>query len=238
MTQSIDGQSRAARVAQGYFMVGGQKLNFQDLVVLMGFKSLEAQDKTFETLFNEAQERTEQMQSLNNALQMLNTYKDHFDKDGNAIKRGGYEGYFYTDADRDSWIHNHFPYHWTASAEAQFAREKKERQFDPKLVGLTEEDMKIWLEEYYPALVETGLVQAGSWSPSQPERGIGNDGIFTKQELDVFLENGKLAQTNLSSTNEQQMIRTNQAANKRATILQQLQTLLGASKEGMTAAAK
>ena len=202
MTQPIDGSPKASRTSDGYFNVGGQVMSFQDMVVQMGFISLEAQDKTFETMFNEAQERTEFMNKLNDCIQMVNKYKSNFDKDGNAKDKGGYTG------------------------------------GDGKLAGFTPEDMKVWLEDYYPALVESGLVKDSGWSPDNPDAGIGHDGIFTKEELETFIENAKLAQTNLSSTNEQQMIRTNQAANKRATILQQLQTLLGSIKEGMTSAAR
>jgi len=140
--------------------------------------------------------------SLNDALQMLNKYKNNFDKDGNVLDKGG------------------------------------DNRGIGGTVAFTDEDMAIWKSEYYPNLVESGLVQDSNWSPTNPDAGIGRDGIFNKQELDVFIENAKLAQTNLSSTNEQQMIRTNQAANKRGTILQQLQTLLGATKEGMTSAAR
>ena len=211
MTQPVNGTSTprtpqetsgAARATQGYFEVGGQKLTFQDLVVLMGIISLEAQDKTFETMFNEAQERTNFMNKLNDAIQMLNKYKNNFDKDGNVKDKGGYTG------------------------------------GDDKAVAFTAEDMKIWKEEYYPMLVVSGLVQDGDWSQADTTLGVGSDGVFKKEELDTFLENANLAQTNLSSTNEQQMIRTNQAANKRATILQQLQTLLSSSKEGMSSAAR
>ena len=202
MTQPVNGSPQAQGVSGGYFDIGGQKITFQDMVVMMGFMSLEAQDKTFEAMFNEAQERTEFMNKLNDCLQMCNKYKDYFDKDGNAKKKGGYTG------------------------------------GDGKLAGFTPEDKEKWLNDYYPALVESGLVQDSGWSPTNPDAGIGHDAIFTKQELETFIENAKLAQTNLSSTNEQQMIRTNQAANKRGTILQQLQTLLGATKEGMTSAAR
>lgn len=201
-TPGTQAAAGASRTTEGYFDVGGQKLTFQDMVVMMGFMSLEAQDKTFETMFNEAQDRTAFMNKLNDAIQMLNKYKDNFDKDGNVKDKGGYTG------------------------------------GDDKAAAFNAADMKIWKEEYYPMLVESGLVQDGNWSEADTTLGIGSDGVFTKQELDTFIENAKLAQTNLSSTNEQQMIRTNQAANKRATILQQLQTLLGTAKEGATSAAR
>ena len=165
---------QATAIDSGYFMVDGQKMTFQDLVVMMGFISLEAQDKTFESMFNEAQERTEFMNELNNMIQMCNKYK----KDG-----GEFSG----------------------------------------------NDMTKWKNEYYPNMVQSGLIK---------DSGVGADGKFSKEEMQTFIENAKLAQTNMSSTNEQQMIRTNQAANKRGTILQQIQTLLGSVKEGNTSAAR
>ena len=175
MTDPISGGNVNA-VGDGYFNVGGQKLTFQDIVVMMGFISLEAQDKTFEQMFNDAQERTKKMNQLNDMIQMMNKYTEN--KDGGQ---------------------------------------------------LSGDELKKWQEEYYPAFVESGLVA---------DPNIGKDGKFSQDDIKTFVENAKLAQTNMSSTNEQQMIRTNQAANKRATILQQLQTLLGSIKEGMTSAAR
>jgi len=173
MSQTVNNAMQAQVVDSGYFMVDGQKITFQDLVVMMGFMSLDAQDKTFENMFNDAQDRTAQMNSLNNMIQMCNKYKEG----------GTFKG----------------------------------------------DDMTKWKNEYYPNLVKSGLVQ---------DSGVGADGISSKKEMQTFIENAKLAQTNLSSTNEQQMIRTNQAANKRGTILQQVQTLLGSVKEGNTSAAR
>lgn len=203
MTVTSAPSAQAQKVTSGYFQVDGQQVTFQDLVVLMGFMSLEAQDKTFESMFNEAQERTEFMNKLNDCLQMCNKYKNNFDKDGKTTNKGGYTG------------------------------------GNDKLAGFSDADKQKWLNEYYPALVQSGLVQDSDWAEgSKANKGIGSDAIFTKQELSTFIENAKLAQTNLSSTNEQQMIRTNQAANKRGTILQQVQTLLGSVKEGNSSAAR
>ena len=179
--------------ANGYFQVNGQNLTFADLVMLIGFNSLEAQDKTFETMFKEAQDRTNQMNKVNDCIQMLNNYKDNFDKDGKVLDKGGYTG------------------------------------SDSKCVGLSAADSQKWINEYKPALVASGLIT---------DPGIGDDSAFYKSELDGFLENAKLAQSNLSSANEQQMMKTNQAATKRSTILQQLQTLLGAAKDAMSASAR
>ena len=187
--------------ANGYFQVNGQNLTFADLVMLIGFNSLEAQDKTFETMFKEAQERTNQMNKVNDCIQMLNNYKDNFDKDGNVTDKGGYTG------------------------------------GNSTYVGLSTADAKLWNDNYYPALVKSGLIKDKD-AGQQDVCGIGTDAVFTKKELDNFLENAKLAQSNLSSANEQQMMKTNQAATKRSTILQQLQTLLGAAKDAMSASAR
>ena len=61
---------------------------------------------------------------------------------------------------------------------------------------------------------------------------------FTKGEFDSVMENMKLAQSQMSSVNEQQMMRANQAANKRATILQFGQSLLQGIKEANQAGAR
>jgi hypothetical protein len=61
---------------------------------------------------------------------------------------------------------------------------------------------------------------------------------FTKGEFDSVMENMKLAQSQMSSVNEQQMMRANQAANKRATILQFGQSLLQSIKEANQAGSR
>ena len=61
---------------------------------------------------------------------------------------------------------------------------------------------------------------------------------FTKDTLDSVMENLKLAQGQISSVNEQQMMRANQAANKRSTILQFGQSLLQSIKEANQASAR
>lgn len=193
--------SNVQSLDSGYFQVGDAKLTFADLVMLVGLNSLKSQDKTFETMFKESQERSECMNLLNDCIQMLNTYKDNFDKDGKAIDKGGYTG------------------------------------SSDNLVGLTNADKEKWLSVYKPKLADSGLVKDKE-ADQAACMGIGSDALFTKKELDNFLENAKLAQSNMSSTNEQQMMKTNQAATKRSTILQQLQTLLSAAKDASSAAAR
>lgn len=193
--------SNVQSVDTGFFQVGDQKLTFSDLVMLIGLNSLQAQDKTFETMFKEAQERTGTMNKLNDCLQMLNKYKNYFDKDGKVTG------------------------------------EPSGTKVNDKALRLTTEDMAKWKNDYLPSLVDSGIVKDGTGSSSNV-MGIGRDGIFVKKELDTFLENAKLAQSNMSSTNEQQMMKTNQAATKRSTILQQLQTLLSAAKDAMSASAR
>ena len=61
---------------------------------------------------------------------------------------------------------------------------------------------------------------------------------FTKGDFDTAMENMKLAQSQMSSVNEQQMMRANQAANKRATILQFGQSLLQSIKEANQAGSR
>lgn len=193
--------SNVQSLDSGYFQVGNAKLTFADLVMLIGKNSLKAQDKTFETMFKESQERTNCMNKLNDCIQMLNTYKDNFDKDGKAIDKGSYTG------------------------------------SSDELVGLSNADKEKWLSVYKPTLVDSGIIKDKE-SDQAANMGIGSDGIFTKKELDNFLENAKLGQSNMSSTNEQQMMKTNQAATKRSTVLQQLQTLLAAAKDASNAAAR
>ncbi len=58
------------------------------------------------------------------------------------------------------------------------------------------------------------------------------------QEFTTALTSAEAYQKNLSSLNEQQMMITNQAASRRSNVLQQLQTLLAAEKEGRSSAAR
>ena len=84
-------------------------------------------------------------------------------------------------------------------------------------------------------LIKSGLVPG---LEKVAQAGVpGWDG-FTKGQLDSAMENLKLAQGQISSVNEQQMMRANQAANKRSTILQFGQSLLQSIKEANQASAR
>lgn len=50
------------------------------------------------------------------------------------------------------------------------------------------EDMKKWKEEFYPKLVETGILMDGKFfSPQGENFGIGTDGYFTGYEFFQFI---------------------------------------------------
>ncbi len=102
---------------------------------------------------------------------------------------------------------------------------------------LNDEDMQMWKEVYYPNLVESGLVQDSS-STTDSSLGIGTDGIFTQEELDIVMDSLQTAQSTVSSQNEQQMLITNEAANKRSTILQMAQSLLQSASDARKTAAQ
>ncbi len=107
---------------------------------------------------------------------------------------------------------------------------------DEGTTTLNSEDMQMWLDVYYPNLVQTGIIQDGDGSSSVA--GIGSDGVFYKTELDAIMENLQTAQATVSSQNEQQMLITNDAANKRSTILQMAQSLMQAAADARKTAAQ
>ena len=174
-------------------------MTIQDLMLIMTLNSLQAQDSTFETLFQECEQRTKQLTAISTVMQILGKYRDHFDKDGKPIK--------------DKMDGNQT---WLSQADREAL----------KAAGIDD-------------LLKSGLVPGlekvagdGVWG-----KGGGWDG-FTKGSLDTALENLKLTQGQISSVNEQQMMRANQSANKRSTILQFGQSLLQSIKEAQQASAR
>lgn len=95
-------------------------------------------------------------------------------------------------------------------------------------------DRQKWQDEYYPQLVASGKIKDGQGGSS----GIGTDSKFSQREMDAFLENARAYQSTLSSKNEQQMLLTNNAASRRTSVFQQMQTLLSTAKEALQAASR
>ena len=67
---------------------------------------------------------------------------------------------------------------------------------------------------------------------------INSKNEVSKQNLDIFISNMQTGQSTLSSENEQQSMRTNQAMNRSSGFLQQLQGIMQTAKEALQAAAK
>ncbi len=106
---------------------------------------------------------------------------------------------------------------------------KNQNNGSTRWVLLTAEDQKAWKDAGGDQLRTSGMV---------PGLESMSDYSIDKPELDTMMENLKLAQGQISSVNEQQMMRANQAANKRATVLQFGQSLLQSIKEAMQASAR
>lgn len=95
-------------------------------------------------------------------------------------------------------------------------------------------DARDWETRYYPQLVQSGKIKDGQGGTL----GIGSDSLFTSRELDSFLENARAYQSTLSSKNEQQMLITNNAASRRTSVFQQMQTLMSSAKEALQSASR
>lgn len=95
-------------------------------------------------------------------------------------------------------------------------------------------DAREWENKYYPQLLRSGKIKDGQGGTS----GIGSDSLFNSRELDTFLENARSYQSSLSSKNEQQMLITNNAASRRTSVFQQMQTLMSSAKEAMQSASR
>jgi hypothetical protein len=97
---------------------------------------------------------------------------------------------------------------------------------------------KVWIE----LKDRDALVAAGFWDlvKGGVVPGLENIGsyVMTKGQLDTVMDNLKLTQGQVSSINEQQMMRANQAANKRSTIMQFGQSLLQSIKEANQSGAR
>ena len=171
--------------------VGREGMTVQDLMLIMTLNSLKAQDSTFETLFQECEERTKQLTNISTAMQILGKYREYFDKDGNPIKN--------IDPGKKIWM-----------------------------------DMPPSTDRAALSAAASDLVKLGLVPGLEEIMKFG----FTKGQLDTAMENLKLTQGQVSSVNEQQMMRANQSANKRSTILQFGQSLLQSIKEANQASAR
>ena|GEM_PF-7083241 len=109
---------------------------------------------------------------------------------------------------------------------------------DGKPIKNRHDDKQVWMEfsdrEALKALGMGDLLQSGLVPGLEKLTSY----TFTKADFESGMENLKLAQAQVSSVNEQQMMRANQAANKRATILQFGQSLLSTIKEANQASAR
>ncbi|MFH0789736.1 MAG: hypothetical protein V2B13_19270 [Pseudomonadota bacterium] len=120
---------------------------------------------------------------------------------------------------------------------------KKGEKISGKLIGFTDKDMKKWKNDttdppsgYYYEFVETGIFNDGSTNGNK--KGIGNDGHFTKKELDIAIENLKAGQDSKNSENELDMMTLNKLSNQRSTFFQLWSTQLNLIKEARSAAAQ
>lgn len=195
----------------GYFLVNGQTCSFEDLVFDVQKECVQNTDVKFAQKFSEIKDRNKLLQDLSDLYQMLNSYANSFDKDGDAqsdhkgIKKGD------------------------------------------KLIKFTEKDMKKWMDDttsppsgYYYEFIVTGIVDDGSDPTNQDDReqGIGTDGVFSKKELDIAMENLKAAQDSKNSENEIDMMTLNKLSNQRSTFFQLWSTQLNLIKEARSAAAQ
>ncbi len=206
-----------------------QSVNFSTLCMIFSLTSLNAQDEVFATQFAEAQEQVTTLTMINDCMQMLNTYGNQVEENGGdltfldgvvAVSEDG----DYLCGSKDTNVSGCKEYHYTTDTG------------DPAVIYYKEgSDADKWLNIYRPNLVETGVIQDGS---GYIEYGLGVDCAMHESEFSALMENLQTAQATVSSQNEQQMLITNDAANKRSTILQMAQSLMQAAADARKTAAQ
>lgn len=214
--------------------VSTKTVNFASLCMMYSLEALQAQDNNFAAQFELAQNQVNTMTEINNCTQMFNKYSDAAnDKDNKSITLDGVvdtSGLIESEAQKKIDDHN------SALPDGEQAWNYK--MVDEKAYIYKEgSDYGMWISQYYPDLVESGLVADGG-STDDNTLGIGVDGKFDKEEYSSFMDNLSSAQATASSQNEQQMLQTNDAANKRSTVLQQAQALLQAAADARKSAAQ
>lgn len=203
----VDVSQTVQSLGGGYFSIDGQTMSFEDVVFDVQMECVQIVDVKFAQKFSEIKDRNKLLQDLSDCYQMLNSYTNSFNKDGDA-KSG-----------------------------------KKGEKVSDKIIKFTNEDMKKWKDDttdppsgYYYKFVETGIFNDGSTNGNK--KGIGNDGRFTKKELDIAIENLKAGQDSKNSENELDMMTLNKLSNQRSTFFQLWSTQLNLIKEARSAAAQ
>jgi hypothetical protein len=205
----VDGSQSVQSLGGGYFSVDGQTLSFEDLVFNVQQGCVQTTDIKFAQKFSEISDRNKLLQELSDFYTMLNTYNDSFDKDGNRR----------TNSKGDCSLDN------------------------DNLAKFNTEDMLKYKNDtttppsgYFYDLIKSGIVDDGS-SGGTSDKGIGTDGIFSKKELEITVENIKAVQDSRNSENEMDMMTLNKLSGQRSTFFQLWSTQLSLIKEARSAAA-
>ena len=209
-------------------------VNFAALCLLYVQEGLSVQDQNFKTQFENAQQQVNQITELNNCMQMLNKYSnDVSESDGDLVEL---DGRVDTSGISEAAAQEKIDKHNNNLKEGEVAWGYQ--MVDGKAYVYEEgSDYDAWMTQYYPHFVESGLVGDGNDGDGLND-GIGVDGSFCEEEFNSFMDNLSGAQSTASSQNEQQMLLTNDAANKRSSILQQAQALMQAAADSRKTAAQ
>lgn len=204
------------------------KLTFMSLMIELGLFTLQNSRNAFQTQFERAQEKVNCMQALNDLVKTINSLKANF-PDNKDLKSDDmvFSDKLY-DQIRDynrkypnstlSFGDNVFS-KWSATAGDAVGGKKIGHNSDMPLV--------ITKSEY-------NKIKDGDWSSCSST----GKTLVSKSGLESLSSNAQTAQSTLSSENEQQNMRTNQAMNRSSGFLQQLQAMMQTAKEAQQAATK
>ncbi len=203
-----------------------QSYTYATLCMMFSLASLDAQEDVFALQMTKAQTQVDTLTMINDCMAMLSSYTSDIKDEGDAYLNG-----VVCRKDDDGDVV--YGEEDDITSDCKTLEFKRTNDESCTIYYKPGSDADKWLNEYRPALIETGLVVDG---PEGKETGLGLDCRVTEDEFSSLMENFQTAQATASSQNEQQMLITNDAASKRSSILQLAQSLMQQAAEGRKAA--
>jgi hypothetical protein len=186
-------------------------VTFMHLMIYLGLETLKQSRSAFQTQFTKAQEKVNIMKELNEITQLINSGKAALPSNDKQ-KSDDMTGYGFASDCVTLW-----------NSIADF-----NKKYPNSKIGV-EKDYFVWNDGDYGEGVDAN----GHYIQ-------GTAGCFDiyRKGIEALSSNAQTVSSTLSSENEQQSMRTNQAMNRSSGFLQQLQTMMQSAKDALQAAAK
>jgi hypothetical protein len=191
-------------------VISQKTVTFMHLMIYIGLETLRQSRSAFQTQFDRAQDKVNILKELNEITQLINTMKSYLPS-GDKQKSD--------DKTKEDGS--------ASCAKLYNAITKFNKRYPSSQIGC--EDSYFNKDKDLITDPETGDVKV-----------VIIDTYFNmyRKGVEALSSNAQTVSSTLSSENEQQSMRTNQAMNRSSGFLQQLQTMMQAAKDSLQAAAK